>query len=40
MVREKLKKFVRSVRLIPLLHAPAYFLAIVGIFLLILTFVL
>ena len=37
---KKIKQFTRWVSLIPLLHAPAYFLAIVGVFLLILTFVL
>ncbi len=36
----KIKQFLRWVSLIPLLHAPVYFLAIVGIFLLVLTFVL
>ena len=35
-----IKKFTRWVSLIPLLHAPAYFLAIIGLILLILTFVL
>ncbi len=35
-----IKKFIRWVNLIPLLHAPAYFLAIIGVILLILTFVL
>ena len=35
-----MKKIIRWVSLIPLLHAPAYFLAIVGVILLILTFVL
>ena len=34
------KKFLLWVKNIPLLHAPGYFLAIVGVFLLILTFVL
>ena len=37
---KKIKAFARWVGLIPLLHAPAYFLAIVGVFLLVLTFVL
>mgnify|MGYP001249091837 CR=1 FL=1 len=37
---EKIKQFTRWVSLIPLLHAPAYFLAIVGVFLLVLTFIL
>ena len=37
---EKIKQFTRWVRLIPLLHAPVYFLAIVGVFLLVLTFIL
>jgi len=37
---KKIKQFVRWVELIPLLHAPVYFLAIVGVILLILTFVL
>ena len=35
-----IKKFIKWVDLIPLLHAPAYFLAIIGVILLILTFVL
>ena len=37
---QAIKKFIRWVHLIPLLHAPAYFLAIIGVILLILTFVL
>ena len=37
---KKIKAFIRWVGLIPLLHAPVYFLAIVGVFLLVLTFVL
>tara|TARA_R100001460_G_scaffold55354_7_gene94703 strand:+ start:706 stop:825 length:120 start_codon:yes stop_codon:yes gene_type:complete len=37
---KKIKQFVRWVSLIPLLHAPVYFLAIVGAILLVLTFVL
>tara|TARA_Y100001937_G_scaffold112093_1_gene159372 strand:+ start:156 stop:275 length:120 start_codon:yes stop_codon:yes gene_type:complete len=37
---EKIKAFARWISLIPLLHAPVYFLAIVGVILLVLTFVL
>tara|TARA_B100001989_G_scaffold223953_1_gene178169 strand:+ start:122 stop:241 length:120 start_codon:yes stop_codon:yes gene_type:complete len=37
---KKIKDITRWISLIPLLHAPAYFLAIVGVILLILTFVL
>ena len=37
---KKIKEFMRWVDLIPLLHAPVYFLAIVGVILLVLTFVL
>jgi hypothetical protein len=37
---KKIKAFARWVSLIPLLHAPGYFLALVGVILIILTFML
>ena len=40
MVMDLLKKIYIWFDTIPLLHAPAYFLAMVGVFLLVLTFVL